>query len=235
MKMARTVFRPVMIAALGAAMLTLSTACGGLGAPEMLIARAVPRYRAAAYKGLAGQTVGVMCWADRGIRIDNPYLQLDVALGITEKLKISQATDAPAELKGTTFPISPKVIAHYQEDHPEIEGLPITDTAAKFTFTRLIYIEVNDFATRSEASMEMYRGTLTGNIKVIEISKSGKAKIAYAENDIHVSYPKDTPEEGLPIGNDYKIYQGTIEKFTDEIVHRLVTYEEDPDSKDFGS
>ena len=127
------------------------------------------------------------------------------------------------------------MIAHYQEDHPEIEGLPITDTASKFTFSRLVYVEVNDFATRSEASLEMYRGTLTGNLKIVEINKNGKAKVAYEENDIHVSWPKDTPEDGLPIGSDYKIYQGTIDKFTDEIVHRLISYEEDPDSKDFGS
>src|SRR5437763_890065 len=44
------------------------------------------------YTNLANQTVGVMVWADRGIRIDWPTLQLDLANSIDKKLK-EQTTD----------------------------------------------------------------------------------------------------------------------------------------------
>ncbi|HEX8323114.1 MAG TPA: hypothetical protein VF595_04295, partial [Tepidisphaeraceae bacterium] len=50
--------------------------CNVLGA---LAAKAPRPDVDAAYKGLAGQTVGVMVWADRGTQIDFSRLQLDVA------------------------------------------------------------------------------------------------------------------------------------------------------------
>src|SRR5215210_3914390 len=39
------------------------------------------------YKGLAGQTVGVMVWADRGMRIEWQALQLDLANTIQSNLQ----------------------------------------------------------------------------------------------------------------------------------------------------
>lgn len=216
--------------ALSLALLSCVGGCNAFGPIGAVVAHAIPRTREAAYKKLAHQTVGVMCWADQGIRADNNYIQIDIAAGVEQKLKAKQATDKPKCLEGATFPIAPTVIAQYQEDHPEIEGLPITETAAKFNLTRLVYIEVTQFATRSAASLQLYRGTLTGNLQVVEISKTGVAKVAYRENDIKISFPKDTPTDGLPNGNDYKIYTGTIDKFTTEIVHRLAPYEEDPDA-----
>jgi len=228
MKLPRSIFHLAVSTALGAEGLLLLGSCEAFGPVGMQVARVIPHTQVPKYKGFAHQTIGVMCWADRGIRIDNPYLQLDVALGVEDKLKTTQAEDKPKLLEGATFPIAPRVIARYQEDHPEIEGLPVTDTAAKFTFTRLVYVEVTDFATRTEASLEMYRGSLTGNLQIVEI-KNGVAKTVYQENDIHVSFPKDTPDEGLPVGTDYKIYVGTIDKFTTEIVHRLAPFDVDPD------
>lgn len=49
-------------------------------------ASAIPKSVDAQYKGLAGQKVAVMVWADRGLRIDWPNLELDTGNGIQSYL-----------------------------------------------------------------------------------------------------------------------------------------------------
>jgi hypothetical protein len=50
------------------------------------------------YMNMAGQSIGVMVWADRGLRIDWPTLQLDLANSIDTKLK-EQTTDVNGKPK----------------------------------------------------------------------------------------------------------------------------------------
>jgi hypothetical protein len=207
--------------------------CNILGPVAAVTSHAFPPTIDASYKGLAKQSVAVIVWAERGIRIDNPNLQLDLASGMEQKLKDVQKDEKPKELEGVTFPVRPDSVARFQEDHPEMEYQPITETAGKFNAmfkaSRLIYIEVSDFSLRSESSMSLHLGSLTGNIKVLEMS-DGKAKEVFKESDIHVSFPKDSPPEGMPFGTDYKIYQGTLDAFTTELAKRLYahTMEDEP-------
>jgi hypothetical protein len=206
--------------------------CNILGPVGAVTARAFPPTIDASYKGLANQQVAVIVWAERGIRIDNPNLQLDLASGMIEKLKSVQTDEKPKELKGTTFPVRPDSVARFQEDHPEMDFQPITETAGKFNAMfkagRLIYIEVSDFSLRSESSQALHLGSLTGSIKVLEM-KDGKAKEVFKESDIHINFPKDSPPEGMPFGTDYKIYQGTLDLFTTQLALRLYSHTADDD------
>ena len=86
----------------------LLTGCVIAGA----IAHAIPETNHAAYTGLAGQTVGVMVWADRGVLINFNSVQLDLGNDIQNKLLHSG--QAP-EMKGTSFPWQPASIVRYPE------------------------------------------------------------------------------------------------------------------------
>ena len=196
-----------------------------------IIAQAIPKHVDAAYKGLAGQPVVVMVWADQGARLDNPLLQEDVAAALQDKLIKVQAEDKPDALKGTTFPVSTAVVAQSQQDHPEWENETATDVAAQLKQTRLIYVEVTDFATRSDASQELYRGSMSAHLSVVETKDNGPGKVAtkvaYDGGTISVSYPKDTPKDGLPIGRDSTIGQGTVDKFAEDVSKRFYLHDED--------
>ena len=174
------------------------------------------------YSGLAGQSVGVMVWADRGIRIDYPTIQVDLATSLQNKLKNLDIED----LEGTTWPVDPRSIVRYQQDHPEIQAMSVTDVAPKLGVLRLIYIEIEQFATRSEASLDLYRGSITATIKVIEIA-NGTATVAFEENNVQVVFPPKVPQEGIPSGNDYRMYMGTVDEFTSAAALRFITHPED--------
>ncbi len=177
-----------------------------------------------AYDGLAGQTVGVMVWADRGVRIDFSSIQVDLANAVQKRL--AAAAPKAKQLKGTNFPVQPASIVRYQQDHPEIEGSPIASVAPKLGVSRLIYIEIENFATRSDLSTDLYRGTAAASVKVVEVS-GAVGKDSFGESGIKIAFPPKAPREGIPNVGDYKIYAGTIDSLATQIANRFLPHEEE--------
>lgn len=189
-------------------------------APVSAVANAMPESKNAAYSGLAGQSIAVMVWADRGIRIDWPSIQLDLANVVQNKIRGSGAP----EIKDSTFPVPPASIVKYQRDYPATESMPITETAPKFGASRLIYIELTSFSTRSAASLQMFRGNATAMVRVMEVS-GNQAVVGYEESNIKAFYPPKSPPDGVLNSDDTIIYRGTIAALGEEIAHRLTTHE----------
>jgi hypothetical protein len=207
----------------------LTSGCAILG----LAAYAAPKpNEAASYKGLEKKRVAVMVWTDRAMSIDWPKLQLDLARGIQSRLVAqAQQRNPPMELEGTTF-AAPESVIRFQRDHPETETQAITDVAPRMDIDRLIYIEIEQFYTRPEESLELYRGSIIANLKVIENSAS-KAKVAFQADRMHVSYPPKSPDEGMPGLNDADVYEKTLEAFAMKVVNEFVPHPppEDSDQK----
>ena len=105
------------------------------------------------YLGLAGQSVGVMVWTDRGVQLDYPTLSLDLANSVQHKLLEAKDED---ELKKSTFPLQPASIVRYQEDHPDLDVKDITEVAPRLGVSRLIYVEVEDFGMRRPAAVDLF-------------------------------------------------------------------------------
>lgn len=209
----------------------LSGGCNLVGGAAIIANRIAPPKVAPQYKDLAGQSVAVMVWADRALRIDWPTIQLDTATVIQNKLKAAQQADSK-ELKLTKFPVQAASIARYQADYPQAQARPITDVAPRLAnktgLTRLIYVEISSFSTRPAPGVALFRGSMFGSIKVVEI-KDGKARTVYEESDVHATFPKKTPDEGTPNADDDKMYKGTLDEFTTEVVHRFITWVDDED------
>jgi hypothetical protein len=181
------------------------------------------------YTNLIDQSVGVMVWADRGIRIDWPTLQLDLANSIDHKLQ-EQSVDAKGKPKaktllGVKYPYPPASIIRYQQDHPDVEALPVTDVAPKLHVSRLIYVELEDFATRSGQAVELFRGRGKATVRIIEIDPEGQtAHVAYTWENIQATYPPKAPSEGVPNAGDQRIYVGTVDALGTEIAQLFFPY-----------
>ncbi len=190
------------------------------------------------YKGLAGQTVGVMVWADRGMRIEWEFIQLDLANAIHSKLESIANPPVPPgkkeaprtkvkELEGARFPVIPASIIRFQQDHPEIDGQPITEVAPRLGVSRLIYVEVEEFATRPDGGVELFRGDANVTLRVIEVAPDGTAKVAYEENEVRATFPPKSPKEGRSSIGDRRIYVGLIDALGDSIVKKFVPHPEE--------
>jgi len=206
-------------------LLPLLTGCQAIG----VISQALPPPTVIPqYKGFAGQSVGVMVWADRGMRIEWEFIQLNLANVIHTNL--TQAANPKAKLKefkGTTFPVLPRSIIRFQQDHPETDGQPITDIAPRLGVSRLIYVEVEEFSTRPDGGVELFRGDATATLRVVEIAPDGTAKVVYEENEVRATWPPKAPKEGRPTIGDTRTYQGLVETLGAEIAKRFVRHGED--------
>jgi hypothetical protein len=179
------------------------------------------------YNGLANQTVGVVVWADRGIRADWPQLRLHIANAIQGRLQLVQKNEKKlAQLQGTHFPVEPASILKYIEDNPSTAFQPISETAPKLGVSRLIYVEIETFQTRVDTGVELYRGEVGANLKVVEIT-NGIGKVAYEESNIRTVFPPKSSTEGSPNRDPYKMYVGTYEALATEIVNRFVPHTEE--------
>ncbi len=184
------------------------------------------------YTGMTGQTVGVMVWADRGIRTDWESIQLDIATGIHQRLadpRDGKGKSKPhKEFKDASFPWKPASIVRYQREHPESESMTITEVAPRLQVSRLIYVEIEQFQTRSDSAVGLFRGTIVATVRVVETDlATKKAKVVYTENDIKVQFPKKSNEEGVPDLGDRQTYAGTVTLFTDVVAKRF--YEHAPE------
>lgn len=180
---------------------------------------------AAAYKGLAGQPTAIMVFVDQGVLIDWPTLPLDTANSLQSKL--SAAAAQSKDVKDITFPYRNESVVRWQRDNPGWPAEPITSIAPRFgKITRLIYIEYASFATRSPASIELYRGAANVTVRVIEIA-NGRATVAFEESNIQAKFPPNAPEDGTPNGSDMKMYVGTVDAVTFELLLRFIEHSAD--------
>ncbi len=215
---------------IGRSVLMLALLTGALLAPAGcaifgLAAQALPHRQKAAYAGLKNQTVALMVAADRGVRMDWESISIDCAAAIQAKMQKLQKEKSAAELSGVTWPYEPRSVVRFQKDHPELELTPATDIALRLNVARLIYVEINQMTTRSEQATQLFKGKCVANLRVVEV-KDGKAKVAYEENNVSVTFPEKT-KEGVLNADNYKIYLGTLDRFSTVIALKFAEHDID--------
>jgi len=171
---------------------------------------------------LAGQSVSIMVWADQGIELDWPTISRDVAGAMTENLKQAVAAKNEAVLDAT-FPVAVESVVRWQRDNPGYDALPITSIAPRLGTTRVIYVEINKFSTRTSQTFVLYRGSVSASIKVVEVDGES-ASVIWEKRDVNVFYPTKGPEDGTPKGNDYQFYVGTITELAAVLSEFLIDY-----------
>lgn len=202
--------------------------CGALAGCNVLgaVASKLPKPEIqAAYKGLAGKSVGIMVWADKSVLMDWPNLQVDTANNVINKLLAAQAAEVK-DLKSTTYPYPPASYVKYQKEHPETDVQPVTQFAGKLGVQRLIYIEVNDLSTRADGGAVLFLGNIAVTLKIIEIDDKGVGTVAFSEN-IKKQFPDKAPKEGILNAADRTMYLGSVNAVTTEIVKRLIQHPDD--------
>ena len=84
------------------------------------------------------------------------------------ELKHAAAAGRP-EVKGAVTSPYPRVAVRFQQDHPELEQSPIVSVWPRLGVQRLIYVEVENFQTRSDQAVELFRGSATVSVKLVEV------------------------------------------------------------------
>ena len=178
------------------------------------------------YDGLAKQSVAIMVWTDRGTRVDFPTIQADLARVMQSYLADAQVRRKKKHLEGARF-IDYRSVLRYQRDHPEIDGVSITEVAPRLNVSRVIYIEIERFELRSPMSIELLKGTSKATLRIVEVT-DGVAKIALEDSEVIAEFPEKAKEGVAPSDkiNDVRVYQGLVSQTTKELAQRLKVYPE---------
>jgi hypothetical protein len=177
------------------------------------------------YTGLRGQSVAVMVWAPEGTLIDFPDVRLDVAGSLQKKLEQAAAAKTKA-VAGVSFPTPAASVVRLQDNSPELEATPLAEVAPRLGARRVIYLEIENLQTRSDASVELFRGSASATVKVVEVS-DGQGTVAFEESGVAAVFPPNAREEGMLEGNDELMYSGVVDQLTTEIAKRFVPHKED--------
>jgi hypothetical protein len=202
-----------------------------------LVGQAIPETVHARYDGLGGETVAVMVWADDGVLMDFPNLRLDIAKGIQTRLQGAQE-EGKQELVGTQW-VSPASVVRFQEEHPELDFEPAERVAPRMAgVTRLIFVEVKDFQTRADESVDLFRGSLTARVRVIEVDRGRQppgTRLGFEEAEVRTVFPESGHDEGTPNFGDARMYRETLLSFTEEVAGYFFTFtRERPFAEDRG-
>ena len=202
------------------------TGCTILGA---LVSKVAPQQTIPAqYTSFQDQSIAIMVWADDGTMIDFPAVRADVAGSLQVKLQQAATQGKVKHLAGISFPTSPATVVRFQDDHADYQTTALADVAPSLGASRVIYVELERLQTRSDASVELYRGSAAATLKVVEVpADGGPAKVAYEETEVTAVFPPNAREEGSPFGNDFAIYRGTVDALTSELAKRFVPHMED--------
>ena len=210
---------PCLLLCLALLPLPLAGGCQVFGvAAQALPEKNVP----ARYAGLRGHSAAALVWVPRGLETDYPALRLDLVTGVQSRLQ-NAARARKREVKDVTFPHAPASLVRFQEDHPELERSPIVTVAPRLGVQRVIYIEVENFQTRSDQAVDLFRGSATISLRVVEV-QNNQAKVAYEEAGLTTVFPPRAPPEGIPGATDARIYRGTVDQLATAIAHRFYTH-----------
>lgn len=209
---------------MGMVLLALGTA-GGCAAAGVAADKLTIHKVDAAYTGLAHQTCGIMVWADKGLLLDHPTLELDVAKGLQNKIQEAADSGEGKEVEGIKW-VDADRIAQFQENHPEIDGEPAEKVAPRLGVNRLVYIEISSFDTHPKDSVELYRGASEAIVRVLDVS-NGVATTVYRDDSVSVIYPPKVPPDGVPDLDELTVEHGTTDAMTTELAKIFFTHDLD--------
>ncbi|MGE5612467.1 MAG: hypothetical protein ACM359_24680 [Bacillota bacterium] len=194
---------------------------GGCGNDRSLFDEGEPEESPAlTYKGLAGQKCAILVWADSRIRSEYNQVQVDLGRLLVADLAPKKEGEKP-DPTGVQF-IDPRSVVRFQREHPEFDGMAVTQVAPKLGAARVIYVEISELQTQSPRSILLLSGYAKATLRVVEVYDT-EVKIAFEEPGITVHYPHNAPAGVVPNDqvNEQSIYQGTLTSLASKLAARL--------------
>jgi len=171
------------------------------------------------FDGLSGKTVAVVVYTDLRTQYEYPDLNLTLSSAICGQLKdnVKKIKLVPAER-----------IVRYQDENiywPEMEK---TELGKAFGADCVLFVPLEEFATRLPDSSYLYRGRVTCEPSVYDVSKPPReARVYKSTEKIRVLYPENEPA-GMVNENDRQIRTRTEALFAERVAWKFYDHEEKP-------
>jgi len=170
----------------------------------------------AEFEGLSGKTVAVVVYTDLRTQYEYPDLNLTLSSAIcgrleknVKKIKIIPATR----------------VVHYQDQNIYWPEMDKTELGKALGANYVIYVPLEEFATRVPDSSYLYRGRVACEPSVYDVSKPPREARVKKFDKIRVQYPEHEPS-GMVNENDRQIRAETEKRFADRVAWKFYDHQE---------
>ena len=182
--------------------------CKLFAAPFLMWAPEPTKEVPAQWPHLHDKNVCILVWADADTLIEHPWVQLEVAEHVEKALEPNVA--------GVKF-IPNRKVKDFMQREPNWDRTDPAVIGQRFGADRVLMIELTQFTTREPESPHLYRGHISGNIKIFNVEFPGSEPVY--KTLVESVYPPESP--GQWGTNDRDIRKATLEAFAEAVASRF--------------
>jgi hypothetical protein len=170
----------------------------------------------AEFEGLSGKTVAVLIAVDEALLSEHQYLRLQTASVIGAELE-KQIEEVKV--------VAPQRGVRFQDDNLSWEAMSPAELGRKLGADILLRVNVLDYGLREPGSASLYRGRITGEAEIFDVSRTDDQDAVWRSEAISISFPK----EGHPInrisGGARQLRFETDRRFAEALVKKFYKHE----------
>lgn len=165
----------------------------------------------AEYKGLEEKKTVIIVEASPGTEFEFPNARANVAL--------ATAYELGSKIKKVTVVDWEKIDA-FQRDDLDWLSLPVSEIGKKFDAQRVLYVDLIEYTTMEEFSVNLLRGRMIVDLRVYEMDGPRPDEPVY-QTEVSVIYPENTP---IPLSDEStkaRVELQTIRNLAIDIVRKF--------------
>jgi CO/xanthine dehydrogenase Mo-binding subunit len=174
----------------------------------------------AEFTKLTGQNVLILVWAQPETLFDYPYVRVETASHIRDKL----AAELQTRKTHVDF-VEPARSEDYLRRTLDVSYDPM-DVGRKFDASMVVYIELLEFHVRDADAPDLLRGTVNASVAVYDLTAAADETQRYELEPVRVKYPENQPVMFSRTSADM-IREGTYTAFAEVVARKFYDYEED--------
>ncbi len=170
----------------------------------------------AEFEGLADQRVAVVVWCDRRVLYDYPDAPLTLSLAIADEIG--------RKVDGVRV-VEPRRVVRYQDDNIYWEEMGKAELGKALGADYLLFVPVEEFATREPGSMNLFRGRISAVPSLYDVAQPERSCRAWKGGRIRTVYPEHAPT-GVLRETAREVRLQAEQLFAEELAKKFYDHEE---------
>jgi len=165
----------------------------------------------AEFTGLKGKSVAVVVFCDKRTQYDYPDISLTLASAIAGELE---------KHVEKVRVIDPRQVVKYQDSNIYWDEMGKTELGKALGADFLLFVPLEEFSTRETGSQNLYRGRITSQCGLWQVSLPERKARVWQSETIRVVHPEHDPS-GLLQENDRVVREKTERLFADRLAKKF--------------
>lgn len=142
----------------------------------------------AEFSGLRDKNVAVIVYCDKPVDYEYPHVRLSISSAVAGQLG--------KNVKKIKV-VDPRRVVKYQDENIYWDEMDKTALGKAFGADCVLFISLVEYNTREPGSLNLYRGRITAQVGVYDVSLPERKARAWRGRDIRVVHPKHDPTGSL--------------------------------------